>query len=238
MVYNQLNPHVRIVVLSTLDKPRTLYDIGKIWYSNIGRFYNDYIIKQTEKAVRLKYITKENKAYKANTPRIILDAVNNINFRFKDNRTNEYVKGYKLKLKSFYNDLKEFSYPTYLNVELIKSISNGDSDIACNLDMQFIVQLPFILRYIEKQNKSVLRLVLSSLNLNDYYRKLSEFENANIYLLDKIKKRDFFGECCAYIINHYYPKFVAGDEDLLSKSFKLIKKEVLQYGRELDGKKH
>lgn len=224
MVYSELNPRAKLVILSTLDKHRTLYDIGKLWYSNIGRFYNDFIIKQVEKGVKLNYLAKRERKYQANTKRIIKEAVMGIDFKFKDKKINRYVKDYKLKLILFYDELKEFSHPTYLNLDLIKTIANGDPDLACNLDIGFVVQLPFILRYIEKKDKSILRLVLSSMGLDKYYKKLSEFENKNLNLLDKIERRDLFGECCAYIINSYYPRFFRGDEELLNRFLKLTKR--------------
>ena len=224
MVYDFLNPHVRLVILSTLDKPQSLYGIGKSWFSNIGRFYNSYIIKETNKAVKLKYLTKIKNEYKSDTHRIVNEAIDGIDFEFDDKKIISYVADYKEKLRLFYDELSDFSHPTYLNEELVKILVNKNPEVASNLEIKTVIQLPFILRYMERQSKVSLRLVLSLLNLNEYYKKLSEFENKNSHLLKDPEKNKLFSECCAYIIGSYYPKFFQGDENLLKKSFDLIVK--------------
>lgn len=222
MEYDKLNKASKIVILSTLDQARHLSEISQKWFGNNTRYYLNVYQKQVEDGVKKGFLIKEGKKYKANTERIINEAISEINFGFTEKKLQRIVEDYKIRLKWIFKDIKDFSYPAYLSIDMIHDLTGGDSDAIVTLNFQNLIQLPFILAYIEKKSKSILNLVLNLTKLEKYYESLFESENINSIILKRMKKEAQFGEYCNYITG-YYTKFFDGDENLLNSALNSIK---------------
>ncbi len=221
-MYSGLNEAAKIVVLSTFDHPRNLSEISRLWFGNKTRFYLGIYSKQISDAVKKGILVKDGNTYSANTDAILKEAIKSIKFELKEKKSKEYISKYIAKLEYFYLDLGEYTVKTYLNLGIIKTLSGGKPQTAAALDLKFLIQLPFVLRYIEYRHKPVFSLLLPFLSLNDYYSMLVQLERENMHILEKKKLDLEWAGVYRYVINSYYPQFVAEDHGIFHDYLKSL----------------
>lgn len=231
-MYNDLGKVSKIVVLSTFSQPKYLSEISKIWFGNQTRYYRSNYTKQVDNGVKEGFIVrhKDNK-YAANTTKILKETIKSINFDLKEKKSKEYLAKYLKKLEHFYIDLGEFTVRTYLNLDLIKTISNDDPNAAAACDLRFLFQLPFVIRYIEFKHKPVFSLLSQFLNWEKYYKLVIQLERENMHILEKNKLDLEWANIYRYVINSYYTQFVKEDSSLFQGYLKSL---ILKGGGEND----
>ncbi|MBI2559249.1 hypothetical protein HYW20_08055 [Candidatus Woesearchaeota archaeon] len=219
MGYKDLSDAAKIVILSTLNKPRSLSEISKKWYGNRSRFYLDRYVKQINEAVKNGLLIREDEKYKAKFESILKEVANSIKIRFNNKQSKQHSEKYIQKIDYFYTNLKEFTVECYLDLEVIMAVVNNNPQKALDQELEFYFILPFLMRYIEWKDKSIFHLFLKEWNL-EYYNKLTILlERKNVHILEKRKRIKEWVEVFRDIIKSYYPQFVKESPDFLRNNF-------------------
>ena len=214
-MYKDLNDVSKIVILSTFSQPRNLSEISKKWFGNKTRFYLDVYTKQIKEGVKSGFITKDSNKYAANSNKILKEVIKSIEFEFKEKKSKEYLDKYLKKLEYFYIDLSEYTTKTYLDLTIIRILAKDGPEKAASLDLKFLIQLPFFLRYAKFKDISIFNLLLKLSNLKEYYNLIMQHERENLHILDKKKLILAWADTYKFITRSYYPQFMKEDPNLL-----------------------
>lgn len=182
------NKYVKIVILSTLAEPKTLVDISVDWFQNKGRLYQPIIMKEIKKAVKEGIITQEGKFYRVNFSKLLSDLSIHLG------EDDKLWRKYNEELKNFYLKLGDYTQKVYLNYEIIKVLTKKDQNKAEELDISLLIQLPFLLRYMENKDKDLANILIQVMNLEEYVKKVEDFEMQHIGILKEKKMMDSWVE--------------------------------------------
>jgi len=187
----ELGKYEKIVILSTLAEPRSIVDISLEWFGNKGRLYQPAIRKEIEKSIKNGNIQKVGKKkVKANTERFIKRALGEISIGEESKLTAQYRE----LLEYFYSNLKGFTHHVYLGFATIKALTQLDQHRADDLDFKLLLQLPFLLRYLENVNKSMANILIQILSLEEYEKAIEKLEQQNLHILLEKRQRDSWAE--------------------------------------------
>ena len=184
------NKYVKIVILSTLAEKKTLVDISTTWFQNKGRLYQPLIMKEIKKAVKQNILIHDKKYYKVNLPKLLDSLTDSIHL----GENNKLSKEYKEELKNFYTNLGEYTQKVYLNYKLVEILTKMDKQKAEDLDLSLLIQLPFLLRYMENKDKDLANLIIQVLNLEEYVKEVEDLEIEYFRMLKKNKMVDSWVE--------------------------------------------
>ncbi|MFH1669133.1 MAG: hypothetical protein ABIA62_04355 [Candidatus Woesearchaeota archaeon] len=185
----QLDKYAKIAILSTLDEQKTLVDISTTWFDNKGRLYQPIIIKEIKKCSYLKQQGK--KFYQADMKKLIENIVGEISL----GENHKLAQQYQKELKNFYLTLGDYTQKVYLNFEVIKLLTKMDWQKAAELDMKLLIQLPFILRFMEYQNKEMANIFIQVMDLEEYVKLIEKLEIQYYHILKEKKQVDDWVEC-------------------------------------------
>ncbi len=163
-------------------------------------------------------ITQTDKQCQAGFNKIISGILEEITIGTDD----KTIKQYKEWIKYFYINLGEYTRKVYLNFEVIKSLTKLDQDKAEQLDLKLLIQLPFILRYIEKENKTLLNIIIQVLDLEEYVKTIEKLEIQNYGLLKEKRQIYDWIESFEKIIN-IMNKLEKKELNILEKNVEAIK---------------
>ncbi len=180
--WHDLNKYVKIVILSTLEEPKSLSDISMTWFNNRARLYYPPTKKEIEKAVKDGLLTKNKKLYGPNMPRLLNLLLEEMNFGEE-----ELAEGYKLDLKVFYLAHEEYIRKTYFNFEVIKQFTKLDYRKANELSVKLLLQLPILLRVLEEKDEDTANMVIQTMDLEEYVMLIQKLEIQNYYILQERK---------------------------------------------------
>src|SRR4030042_4994551 len=74
----QIGKYAKLAVLASLSEPKSLSELGLLWYNENGRFYKSKAREEIEKAVKQQLLIKEGAKYKANTEKLVSSVYNSI----------------------------------------------------------------------------------------------------------------------------------------------------------------
>ncbi len=212
----KLGRYEKIVIISTFDKARTLGEISTLWYGNKGRLYQEQIQKEIDKSVKNGRLVKKEKQYQVNI-NFVKEIINSIS-----GQDNKRLSKYKQLLRSFYINLGDYTNLVYLNVGIFRTLAQENEKKANELDLSYALQLPFLLSYIESENKRIYEIITNLLSLNKYVRLLQRLELQNYYIINESKRVYNFVETFEEI-QKLFPKIENEEVPLFSKSIKAIK---------------
>lgn len=181
-----LNKYVKIVLLSTLEEPKSLVDVSTTWFQNKGRLYQPPIFKEIKKAVNSKLLVQEKKVYCVNMEKLLGILLSDLSL----GEEQKIIQRYKGYLKSFYVSLGDYTRKTYLNFEIIKELTKLDQTKAAELDLKLLIQLPFLLRFLEYKDKDIANVVIQLMGLESYVKLVEKLEIKNYDILRDKKKVD------------------------------------------------
>ena len=164
--------YTKIVLYSTLAEQRTLVGLSIDWFQNKGRLYQPPIMKEIRTAVKDKMLIQKKKFYRANTHVFIIYVLEQICL----GEDNVLMKEYRKLLELFYLEMGEYTQKVYLNFEVIKILTKMDMQKADNLNIMFLVQLPFFLRYIENKDKEFANVFIQIMDLEEYVKTIEKLE--------------------------------------------------------------
>jgi hypothetical protein len=176
----QLNKYAKIVLLSTLEEPKTLFEISNIWFQNQGRLYQPIIKKEIEKAVKQKLLIKNKKLYHANIPKLIDLILQEVK------KDPELIQEYKKELKKFYIQLGAYTRKVYFNFEIIQALTELKQTKASELNIKRLIELPFFLRLIRQKDKDTAIMWIQISELEDYVKLVDKLEIKYYYILKEI----------------------------------------------------
>ncbi len=182
------NKYVKIVMLSTLAEPKTLVDISVDWFQNKGRLYQPIIMKEIKKAVKEGIITQEGKFYRVDFSKLLNDLAIHLG------EDDKLSRKYNEELKNFYLKLGDYTQKVYLNYEIIKVLTKKDQNKAEELDLSLLIQLPFLLRYMENKDKDLANILIQVMNLEEYVKTIEKLEIQYFHILKENKMVDSWVE--------------------------------------------
>ena len=181
----------KIVVLSTLSEGKALVDISKDWFGNTGRLFQPPIYKEVKGLVTKKLVVVEKKRFfKTDTDKFLLRQIKNIPLSGNE----KLIDKYKKQLEHFYVGLGSFTQKVYLNYEVVKVLTRSDPKKLEELDVGFLLQLPFILRYLKYKDEDFAGFFIQILGLQEYVKKIEELEWKHLYLLKQQKRSEEWAE--------------------------------------------
>tara|TARA_Y100000310_G_scaffold78020_1_gene74603 strand:- start:13509 stop:14165 length:657 start_codon:yes stop_codon:yes gene_type:complete len=175
--------YVKLVLLSTLAEPKALAEVSADWFGNSGRLFQPQILKEITKAEKEGILTLEKKrVYRTNIKRLLTTI----------NVSDEVSIGkkYNQELKNFYLNLGEYTQKVYLNNQLVKVLTKSDIQKAITLDISLLLQLPFLLRYLEDKDFHFYPVFVKLMELEEYVEMLHKLEKRYIYILEEEKLVD------------------------------------------------
>ncbi len=215
----KLEKYTKVVLLSTLAERKTLVDMSTTWFNNKGRLYQPIIIKEIKKAVTSDLLKqKDKKFYRANIP-LFLNFITDV---MKLEGSSGIAKKYKKELKYFYDDLGEYTQKVYFNFEVIKVLTKLDLKKTEEFDPALLVQLPFILRYLEYNDKPFVNILVQLMGLEEYVELIHKLERRYIYILEEKKLVDRWVESFETLIK-LLPKLQKKGLPLFLKNTEKIK---------------
>ena len=173
-----MNKYVKLVILSTFENSKSLSEIGTFWFKNKGRLYQPCIIKEINKAVKDRLLLKGNRGYRPNIDFIVDLVLEDI----KICQDTDSTMNYKRHLKIFYNWFRMDVGRIYLNFKIIDELSKGDWKKAINMDLTYLFQLPFLLRFLEYKDSNLACIIVNLLGLKKYVRLIGKSEWQNYYM--------------------------------------------------------
>lgn len=224
----ELGEYEKIVILSTLAEPRTLHDIGKAWYGHKTRLYHKTARKKLDEAVKRGTLIREGKlVYRANTPKIIGALLKEIGLGEEHN----VLKEYRDRLRFFYLNLGEYTQKVYLGFEVIKALTQEENSgtkkrlsvhKGTDLDLGLLLQLPFLLRYIERKNPLIANVLIQALKLEAYEQVIDAVEFHHRPILRKHKWEEDWIDCFRKM-DQLLPKLEKKGVAILAKGLKAMK---------------
>ena len=210
--------YAKIVLYSTLAEQRTLVGISIDWFQNKGRLYQPFIMKEIRTALKDRVLIQKKKFYRANTHMFILYALEQICL----GEDNALIKEYRKILERFYFEMGEYTQKVYLNFEIIKLLTKMDMKKADNLNIPFLVQLPFFLRYIEHKDKELANIFIQIMSLEEYVKTIEKLEIQYYPLLkEKGMTKPWMKTFDA--VNHLYPQMQKKGLAVFSKNVAAMK---------------
>lgn len=91
--------------------------------------------------------------------------------------------------------LGDYTQKVYLNFEVIKMLTKMDWQKAAELDIKLLIQLPFILRFMEYQNKEMANIFIQVMDLKEYVKLIEKLEIQHLHILKERKHVDDWVEC-------------------------------------------
>lgn len=187
----ELNEYEKIVILSTLAQPMSLHDISKAWYGHKTRLYHFTARRKLDEAVKRGTLVKEGKnEYRANTPLLLKKLVEEIGLGEEP----KVLKEYRALLSYMYGSLGSFSHKAYLSFEAIQSLAKHSGKLSVHkgldLDLKLVLQLPFILEWMEHENSTLKNLLVQLLNLEEYEKTIGKLELQYLPVLQEQRKQD------------------------------------------------
>jgi len=210
--------YVKIVILSTLAEPNSSINLSKEWFNNSGRLYQGPVLAEIKKAVASKLLIQEKKKYYRTDVAKFLDYETKM---ITLGGSSKLVKEYQNELKHFYLDLGEFTQKVYLNHEVIKVLTKLDLQKLVELNPALLIQLPFILRYLEIKDESFANLLVQIMGLEEYVELIYKLERKYHYLLEDNKQIEEWVRSFR-ILTKLLPKLQKKGLPLLQKNTKSI----------------
>lgn len=160
-----------LTVLSTINKPRSLSELGILWFSENGRFYKPKAEKEVNLALEKGYLFVEDNRYKANCFRLAEDL---------------FEQTHKLNgvFKSFF--LHKFTQDTYYDLDVIHALCDCNPDRAVSMEFKFFMTLPLMLHSLQESNPEMFDVVVDVLGLSDYTLRLNQKIQDNMCLFDNL----------------------------------------------------
>ncbi len=162
-----IGKYEKIVILSTLAEPKSLVDISLAWFGNKGRLYQNAIRKEIEQSIKKGHLIRVGKTkIKANTHFFIRQTLRNLSFR------DEASRRYLDLLSFFYSNLGQYTQKVYLNFEVIKMLASESGRLnyhkGNDIDLGFLLQLPFVLRVLERKKHEPANYIMRVFQLGKY----------------------------------------------------------------------
>ena len=179
-----IGKYAKIVLLSTLGEPKSLVEISTKWFDNKGRLYQPAILKEIKEAQKEGWLIEKGKTFEANMEKVVEYLVSDI----KDN--SKVVSNYIKWIKSFYLELGAFTRKVYVIFRIIELLTELDHKKAEQLDLRFLMKLPFFLRLVEKRDKELLSVFIHLMSLEEYVNYVEKFELQYLHILSENKLVD------------------------------------------------
>ena len=193
----ELDKYVKIVLLSTLAEQNTLADISITWFKNKGRLYQPIIIREIRKAVNSGLLGQQDKRfYRADISKFIELIINLV----KLGDDSKIAKKYESEVKYFYLKLGNYTQKVYLNFEVIKVLTKLNLKKTEEFDPALLIQLPFILRYLEDKDPYFVNTLIQLMGLEEYVKLIYKLERRYMYILEEEKMVDWWVESFERII--------------------------------------
>ncbi|MFH1439432.1 MAG: hypothetical protein ABIG89_02625 [Candidatus Woesearchaeota archaeon] len=158
---------------------------------------------------------RKGKQFQAN-PKLIKEIINNMG------KNTKLTNSFKQALEYFYLTLSDYTQKVYLNLDIFLSITEKNEKKATDLDIGFVLQLPFFLSFAESKDQKLYEIIVQMLSLDDYVRLIQRFELQNYHLLDETKRVYDFIETFEKI-EKIFPKLENKEIPLFSKNIKAMK---------------
>jgi len=219
----ELGKYEKIVVISTLAEPKSIVDISMTWFGNKGRLYQPAIRKEIENSIKKgNLIRVGKKQVKANTERFIKDALEEVTLGEESKLVNQYREW----LRQFYVNLGEYTQKVYLNFEIILNLVQENERLnvhkGTDLDLTLVLQLPFLLRYMDKRSPVIGNLVIQLLKLELYELTVQKLEFQFRDILKKNKWEESWIDCFRKI-DELLPKLENPNVGVLGKGLNAMK---------------
>jgi len=214
----EIDKYSKIVILSTITEQKTLVDISTTWFQNKGRLYQPVILSEIKKAVKDGWLVQDKKFYQANTKTLIESLVDGISL----GESHKLAQEYKQELKRFYLGLGDYTQNVYLNFELIKLLTKLDWQKAAELDLKLLIQLPFILRFMEYKSKELANIFIQVMGLEEYVKTIEKLEIQYYHILKERKHVDDWVESFERL-TELIPKMQKKDLTIFKKNVMAMK---------------
>ncbi len=163
----EIPKYAKLAVLATLNKPKSLSELGRLWYDENGRFYKKKAKQEISRGIKKGYLVREGKKYKANNEKIL----SKIYSKIKN-------KDLKEKIKDFWNH--PFSQQTYLDSEAIKQLFSNNPEKACLTNLKLLFETPLMLHYLQEKDPEIYFLFISLQGLDDYTKIINTNSQENL----------------------------------------------------------
>jgi len=190
-----INKYVKLVVLSTLEKPRTAVEIGTMWYNSKGRLYKPSVAKEIKKAVDEGLLTQKDNLLSANIPKVLDAILSDLSI----GEETKIIQKYRKQLKYFYTHFGDYVKKVYLSLKAVQALTKSNYRIATEMELRLLFQLPFLLRLIEREGKDVTNIFIQVMNLTDYVKTVEKLEVSNFDILREKKLIDEWVENFEFI---------------------------------------
>ncbi len=210
-----MDKYAKIVLLSTLAEPKTLVDISIAWFQNKGRLYQPQNTKAIQELIKQGLLIQDGKIYQANVEKLL-------DYLLEDSEKDKIFKQYKEWLKYFYNHLKDYTRKVYLNFEVIKALTKLDHDKIPDFDLRLLIQLPFLLRFIEQTNKTIANLLIQAMKLEDYVKTIEKLEIQHYNILKEQRITENWVESFERL-SQILPKMQKKELNIFEKNIKAMK---------------
>ncbi|MAG73329.1 hypothetical protein CL620_03375 [archaeon] len=210
--------YLKVVLLSTLTEAKPLHRISEEWFNSKATLFQPHIYKEIKKLVEKKMIVLEKRRYKA-TDKYLKMQIASILLSEKTQLFNKYKK----QLEHFYISLGEYTHQVYLNFDVIKLMTKLDRHQAFDLDVGWLLQLPFILRYLEeKEDSGMFSNFVRIMKLGEYIKLIRKLELRYAYILEE---RNWVNELVTTIqkIIELFPKLATKTEPSFRINMEKIK---------------
>ncbi len=151
----EIGKYAKLALLASLVEPKSLSELGLLWYNENGRFYKKKARQEIEQAVEKKLLLRDKTKYKANTEKLISYACSSIK--------NKDVKDLLLR---FWNH--PFSQQTYLCCEAIKHMFNNNPEKIAGSNPVIVLNMPLILHMLQEKDPEIYSLFVSLQDLESY----------------------------------------------------------------------
>ena len=152
--------YAKLAVLASITEPRSLSELGLLWYNENGRFYKKKAREEIDKAVNKQLLVKKGTKYKANTEKLIQSVYSSI----KD-------REFKELLCRFW--CQSFSQQTYLCCEAIKKMFNNNPEKAAEAKLILLLNTPLILHQLQEKHPEIYALFVSMQGLEQYTNSIN-----------------------------------------------------------------
>ncbi|MFC1774949.1 hypothetical protein ACFLZN_01390 [Nanoarchaeota archaeon] len=215
----KLGKYAKIVILSTLAESRSLVDISTTWFNNKGRLYQSVILNEIKKACQKKWLIQEGKkSYRADIPKLTEQLIGKMGL----GENNKITKKYLELVKKFYLNLGEYTQKVYLNFDVIKALTGLDQNKAEEIDLALLFQLPFLLRYMELQNKDLTNIFIQVMKLEEYVKTVEKLEIQYLHVLKEKRQVDDWVELFEQI-SKLLPKMQKKELPIFQKNIEAMK---------------
>jgi hypothetical protein len=232
MKFGELGGTAKLVILYTLSREKTLYEIGDKFYTERTKFYQPKVMRMIEEAIKNGYLFETKKGrifsktvYKANTNKIIQEVIESLDFDYVTDSGIKLFEKYKKALEKFYIGLGNITQRIYLDSSLMEKLIGNNLKKFEVVDLGLILQLPFILKYYEKENPASLNLYIKTLKIKDYWWFLQLAEWQDIYNSGNEKALNKLSKIFKEIIEDILPLLSRDWKDMYEYKMEAIKKD-------------